>query len=295
MECPELQPIKDYREAAILAVALLIILAYQHFFWKKVNTDEKNTVFGFANASRKIWVESFLSNKKHSLNGVQAIRNELLTGLFIGETSFAAVTVIISVTSAVDLTCSMKILGSRDPITGDMEPWITPMTKVQVVTILLATIFAVALQGIRLQRHLSCFIGVADTSIAEEVKKMAEKMHKRAATFQWIAMRLIHLLLPALALLLGPTFCLGATIVITIFMFVTDFIIVQLPQSAFPLGLSLRRTSLALQHITHATHGTGNSETVTAAPARLEPEDSAPAGASATPDPSPQQPKVSCV
>ena len=60
----------------------------------------------------------------------QAVRNQMLVGFLYGEVSFGALTVIISISSVIDLTCTIQQLATHDPLTGDFRQFFSPMIKV---------------------------------------------------------------------------------------------------------------------------------------------------------------------
>eukprot|EP00288_Rhodomonas_lens_P016520 CAMPEP_0177712238 /NCGR_PEP_ID=MMETSP0484_2-20121128/12293_1 /TAXON_ID=354590 /ORGANISM="Rhodomonas lens, Strain RHODO" /LENGTH=283 /DNA_ID=CAMNT_0019224035 /DNA_START=241 /DNA_END=1092 /DNA_ORIENTATION=- len=246
-------------------------MAYMFVLWTSMQTDHDNSIFGFTHKCRAIWVEVYLSKPKHGVTAIQAIRNEILTLLFIGEFSFSAVTVIISVSSALDLTCTMKAMESHDPITGGFEQWLSPMSKIKLIITLLTGIFALTLQSLRLLRHASVITACSGTEASEEAKSVLFNLHSRITSFNFFGTRFIYLLIPALALLLGPTFCLGATVLTTAFMHATDHI--SLPKPRKLLKEVRRRGSVLASGAAGAARDTARIST------EFIRDNSAPAGA----------------
>eukprot|EP00960_Hanusia_phi_P039962 754168-Hanusia_phi.AAC.2 len=132
--CPKLEAAWA-QEVAMLAASLLVLAGYHAVFhFLQQGKDARNvTIFSFSKEMNYQWIRKHMQADSYSLTAVQALRNQMLVGIFIGETSFGALAVIISAVSAIDLTCTLKglqNLSKEDPVTGNYEPLVTPMSKV---------------------------------------------------------------------------------------------------------------------------------------------------------------------
>jgi hypothetical protein len=127
--CEARLPPPDHREFFLLGSTLLILVGYHIWFMVHTRRSAGNTVFGFARTTREIWVKRMFSSDSLVLPAVQSMRNEMFVGIFLGDASFTAVTVIVSAVSAIDLTCTLRSLSRSDPLMGPYEETTSPIVK----------------------------------------------------------------------------------------------------------------------------------------------------------------------
>mmetsp|Transcript_39714 Transcript_39714/g.80011 ORF Transcript_39714/g.80011 Transcript_39714/m.80011 type:complete len:187 (-) Transcript_39714:22-582(-) len=157
----------------------------------------EQSVFGVSACNRKKWVENIMSKEKNTILVVQTMRNELMVGTFLGETSFSAVTVIISLSTALDLSCTLQALESYDPILGSPSTLFSPVFKVGLICIILAAIFATSMQSVRFTKHISV-MGASYSSptcdhLLGSMKCAILDMYNRSSLFLFVSQRLIYL------------------------------------------------------------------------------------------------------
>ncbi|EKX31394.1 hypothetical protein GUITHDRAFT_122401 [Guillardia theta CCMP2712] len=98
-------------EVAMLAAAVLVLAGYHAVFHVLQQSKDATrvTIFSFSKEMNYQWIRKHMEGDSYSLTAVQALRNQMLVGIFIGETSFSSLAVIISAVSAIDLTCTLKV------------------------------------------------------------------------------------------------------------------------------------------------------------------------------------------
>jgi len=209
-------------EILLTLAAFGILLGYFIFFM----THREQSVFGLGSRNRKKWVDRMMSKDKNSILIVQTMRNELMVASFLGETSFNAVTVIISISTALDLTCTLKKLESYDPILASAGTLFSPTLKVGLVCCILAATFGMSLQAVRFTKHISVmgagFSQPTCDPFASQMKAAILQMYNQLSIFLFIAQRLVYITFAAIAWLFGPTLFLLTTLALVVHMASVD-------------------------------------------------------------------------
>lgn len=68
---------------------------------------------------------------------LQTMRNELLVGQFLAQSSFVALSVVVGASTATDLPTRLDALSAMDPLTGADEPFVSPVLKLAILITLL--------------------------------------------------------------------------------------------------------------------------------------------------------------
>mmetsp|Transcript_3028 Transcript_3028/g.7558 ORF Transcript_3028/g.7558 Transcript_3028/m.7558 type:complete len:253 (+) Transcript_3028:183-941(+) len=225
MEAPSAPPQRSGGgsvEISLLFLSFGVVLGYHAMYYFRIKREPGNTVFGFGNKVRGMWVEKIMSEPKNSILGVQTMRNELLVGQFLAQCSFVALSVVVGASTTTDLPSRLDALSAMDPLTGQDEPWVSPVLKLALLIALLAGVFLNCVQHLRLIKHVSMFVGCNTEEDKEKVTKTVSRMYNRSVVFFWVAMRLMLLLFPAVAWLFGPTYGFIAAVLAIVFMYCVD-------------------------------------------------------------------------
>jgi len=204
----------------MLLVALSLPIVYHTTLYMKCRIDGCNSLLGYGNRMRKSWAKFVLSREDQAILGIQAIRNEIMWGSFLGMTSFTALTIIIStwVSNQEMGECSLQKMTRFDPLTGSYRSIFSPTIKVLLMVSLLAAIFAMTLQYLRILKHLSVYVGCSGTLIQEDVTKAVGKMYNMSSFWHFMAMRFLLSLFASIGWLFGPTYCLASSVLVLMYM-----------------------------------------------------------------------------
>uniref|UniRef100_A0A7S4KPK1 Uncharacterized protein n=1 Tax=Guillardia theta TaxID=55529 RepID=A0A7S4KPK1_GUITH len=212
-ECGGQMKLMDSRESIAVILGFSFIVIYHLTFFK----SHEKTIFGFGRRWRVRWMNSMTSDDKYNLLCVQSMRNEIQVVTCIGDVAFSALALIVTVSTALDLSCHLRVLSDGDPLTGGYKLDIHPLTKIGVLCTFLAGIVACTFQACELLNRITVIGQCTSTDIQADLPPVLSEACNRYSVFMWLTQRLLIFTFPILGWLFGPTLLCVTSLLCTLF------------------------------------------------------------------------------
>ncbi|EKX32548.1 hypothetical protein GUITHDRAFT_121258 [Guillardia theta CCMP2712] len=213
-ECGGQMKLMDSRESIAVILGFSFIVIYHLTFFK----SHEKTIFGFGRRWRVRWMNSMTSDDKYNLLCVQSMRNEIQVVTCIGDVAFSALALIVTVSTALDLSCHLRVqslLSSSSSLMCGYKLDIHPLTKIGVLCTFLAGIVACTFQACELLNRITVIGQCTSTDIQADLPPVLSEAY---SVFMWLTQRLLIFTFPQiLGWLFGPTLLCVTSLLCTLF------------------------------------------------------------------------------
>jgi len=220
-------------EAAVVTVSYFLTVGYIVY---NLAFRQKRNVASRASAVRRRFVAAMLKSKPEAILAVQAFRNFVMGSSFLATAMAGAAFLFVDYASDPTRIAHMNETVLSDPLTArtstePVAPVISASVKLYVAVALSFFSFFFMTQNIRIVVHLGFFIRAAVSSGDPEDETYHLKFRDdtlvlvhRAGLFFLLGLRPFYILIPTVAWILGPTYLLVASIVLTLLLYFSDTI-----------------------------------------------------------------------
>ena len=199
-----------YIEIIFTALAFGSLIAYhiRHFFQMKQETPI--TDIGRNNQVRARWVRTIMEERRDIL-AVQTLRNWTMAATFLASTamliSLGVLNLALSTEKMSEVSSLLNLFGSHHIVL-----W---ATKLLVLTLTFFFAFFSFTLAVRYYNHVGFMINVPVAGNSESDKRTVSKILNRGAMHYHLGMRAYYISIPLILWLLGPTWLLLGSLVLT--------------------------------------------------------------------------------
>ena len=201
------------------AVTVLLVVAYHAFMHSRLQRDPFFTVHALNKLAREAWVESVMVQRGPDVLAVQTLRNSVMASSFMASTvillMIGALSVAASSENARTILHALNIAGGTDDATAAWK-----------VLCLLADFFAAFFffaMAVRFYNHVGYMVGISPERSESAISPALVVAYlNRAGTFYFFGMRAFFYAVPLVFWLFGPSFMLGAAIVLILALYPLD-------------------------------------------------------------------------
>jgi len=206
-----------YAEFGLSPAALLLLVVYHIYLYRKMRSDPMSTSLGLARHTRALWVQTIMKSGKDIL-AVQTLRNWTMAATFLASAAILIGLGIFNLAVTADkqgeLSLLMSHLGSEHP-----GLWFAKL-------ILLGADFLFAFfnftLAVRYYNHTGFMINLPVNTTTDISVEHVTNMLDRGGTHYTLGMRAYYLAIPLALWLFGPLWLLAGTLLLIISLYRLD-------------------------------------------------------------------------
>ena len=204
-------------EIGISAAALLLLIVYHVYLYRKIRKNLMKTAVGLARHTRRLWVQSIMDGGKDIL-AIQTLRNWTMAATFLASTAILIALGIFNLAITADKQGELSLLVSHLE-SGNPGFWLSKL-------ILLGADFLFAFfnftLAIRYFNHTGFMINLPTDNVSGIGASDVSEILDRGGTHYTIGMRGYYLAIPLALWLFGPLWLLGGTLFLILSLYRLD-------------------------------------------------------------------------